>query len=132
MADEQHDASITLKHIEPQLFTADLAASLAFYTSVLGFRTSFTYGNPPFYAQVARDGARINLRLVHGPVFAPDFRMREADPLAATVVLADPEPLFRAWQAAGVPFHKPLRTEPWGARTFVVRDPDGNLIAFAG
>jgi len=22
--------------------------------------------------------------------------------------------------------------EAWGARTFIVRDPDGNLIAFAG
>ncbi|WP_027146784.1 hypothetical protein [Mesorhizobium sp. WSM3626] len=24
-----------------------------------------------------------------------------------------------------------LRTEPWGSRTFIVGDPDGNLIAFA-
>ncbi|WP_376774795.1 hypothetical protein [Mesorhizobium silamurunense] len=22
--------------------------------------------------------------------------------------------------------------EPWGARTFIVQDPDGNLICFAG
>ncbi|OCP36555.1 hypothetical protein BC360_04025 [Ensifer sp. LC163] len=26
----------------------------------------------------------------------------------------------------------PLRTEPWGARNFIVLDPDGNLILFAG
>ncbi|WP_435528297.1 hypothetical protein [Mesorhizobium abyssinicae] len=24
-----------------------------------------------------------------------------------------------------------MRTEPWGARTFIVSDPDGNLICFA-
>jgi uncharacterized glyoxalase superfamily protein PhnB len=35
-------------------------------------------------------------------------------------------------QAAGVRFHQTLRTEPWGARTFIVRDPEGNLILFAG
>jgi hypothetical protein len=31
-----------------------------------------------------------------------------------------------------VSFHQSLRTEPWGARTFIVQDPDGNLIAFSG
>ena len=33
---------------------------------------------------------------------------------------------------AEVPFHQPLNTEPWGAGTFVVSDPDENLILFAG
>ena len=39
--------------------------------------------------------------------------------------------LFLEYQAALAPFHQTLRTEPWGARTFIVRDPDGNLICFA-
>jgi hypothetical protein len=43
-----------------------------------------------------------------------------------------PKPLYLEYQAAGVAFHQTLRTEPWGARTFIVRDPDGNLILFAG
>jgi len=30
-----------------------------------------------------------------------------------------------------VDFAQTLRNEPWGARTFIVRDPDGNLILFA-
>jgi len=30
-----------------------------------------------------------------------------------------------------VVFHQVLKTEPWGARTFIVRDLDGNLILFA-
>jgi hypothetical protein len=25
-----------------------------------------------------------------------------------------------------------MKQEPWGARTFIVRDPDGNLLLFAG
>ena len=29
-------------------------------------------------------------------------------------------------------FFQTLKTEPWGARTFIVRDPDGNLVLFAG
>ena len=44
----------------------------------------------------------------------------------------DPPESVLACEAAGVPFHQRLRAEPWGARTFIVRDPDGNLLAFAG
>ena len=48
----------TLLAAEPQLFVADIAVSCAFYTRQLGFSVAFTYGEPPFYAQVVRDGAR--------------------------------------------------------------------------
>jgi uncharacterized glyoxalase superfamily protein PhnB len=40
--------------------------------------------------------------------------------------------LFREFQASGVDFFQKLKTEPWGARNFIVRDPDGNLVLFAG
>ncbi|HEX7978365.1 MAG TPA: VOC family protein, partial [Gemmatimonadaceae bacterium] len=52
--------------------------------------------------------------------------------LAATITLQDAKPLYLEYQAAGVDFAQPLQTEPWGARTFVVRDPDGNRLLFAG
>jgi catechol 2,3-dioxygenase-like lactoylglutathione lyase family enzyme len=117
---------------EPQLFVSDMDAALDFYTDRLGFALAFSHGSPPFYAQVARGGARINLRLVTGPVFAAAFREREPDALAATLTLDHAEPLFLEYKAAHIPFHQALRTEPWGAHTFIVRDLDGNLLAFAG
>ncbi|HEY4985896.1 MAG TPA: VOC family protein, partial [Bradyrhizobium sp.] len=40
--------------------------------------------------------------------------------------------LFLEFQAAGAEFFQPLKREPWGARDFIVRDPDGNLLLFAG
>jgi len=40
--------------------------------------------------------------------------------------------LYSEFQAAGVAFHQGLRAEAWGARTFIVRDTDGNLLLFAG
>ncbi len=49
--------------------------------------------------------------------------------------LATPEAikqLFLEFQAAGVTFFQTLRKEPWGAQTFIVKDPDGNLLLFAG
>lgn len=119
-----------LAFAEPQLFVSDIDAACAFYRQKLGFRTRFTYGEPPFYAQVIRDGVRLNLRHVDKPLFDKSSRADE-DLLSATIVLDAIKPLFLEYQAAGVSFHQTLRTEPWGARTFIVADPDGNLIAFA-
>ena len=36
------------------------------------------------------------------------------------------------FQTAGVIFFQSLRSEPWGARDFIVKDTDGNLLLFAG
>jgi catechol 2,3-dioxygenase-like lactoylglutathione lyase family enzyme len=121
----------TLLTAEPQLFVADVGASCEFYTKKLGFTVAFTYGEPPFYGQVFRDGARLNLRHLDEPAIRPELQDRE-HLLSASITLDDAKPLFLEFQAAGVVFHQVLKTEPWGARTFIVCDPDGNLILFAG
>jgi catechol 2,3-dioxygenase-like lactoylglutathione lyase family enzyme len=117
---------------EPQILVSDLAVSIEFYTRKLGFDVVFAYGEPPFYAQVARGGARLNLRCVQGRAYNSGLGERENDVLTATLTLEDAEPLFLELRAAGVEFHQSLRREPWGARTFIVSDPDGNLLGFAG
>lgn len=123
-----------LTSVSPQLFVADIKATSDFFTAKLGFVADFVYGDPPFYGQVSRDNARLSLRQFDEPVFAGDVRERE-DLLSATITLDSADgirKLFLTYQAAGVPFHQTPRTEPWGAITFVVKDPDGNLILFAG
>jgi catechol 2,3-dioxygenase-like lactoylglutathione lyase family enzyme len=124
-------ATTTVVTAEPQLYVRDVAASTAFYVEKLGFAVAFTYGDPPFYGQVYRGGARLNLRHVDTPVIDPARRDKE-QLLAASIALDEAGPLFLEYSAAGVEFAQPLRSEPWGARTFIVRDPDGNLILFAG
>jgi len=119
----------TILAAEPQLFVTDMAAGLAYYIDRLGFTLAFSYGEPAFYAQVARDGVALNLRATDGPV---GFRAPDDDALSATLTVDDAKPLFLEFQAAGATFHQPLRTEPWGARTFIIADPDGNLLCFAG
>jgi catechol 2,3-dioxygenase-like lactoylglutathione lyase family enzyme len=123
-----------LNGIEAQLFVADIKTSCDFYTNKLGFAVAFVYGYPPFYGQVFRDKARINLRLMCEPVFAGDIRKREGLLSASITVTTAKEikELFLSYQAAGVALHQALEKEPWGARTFVVADPDENLILFAG
>ena len=124
----------TFSSISAQLFVANIKSSCDFYTNKLGFAVEFMYGDPPFYGQVVRDNARLNLRLIGEPVFVGDVRKRE-HLLSASITVATPneiKQLFLSYQAAGVSFHQTLRKEPWGARTFIVSDPDKNLILFAG
>lgn len=123
---------MTLIAAEPQLLVTDMQAALDHYTDGLGFRIAFTWGEPVVYAQVVREGAQLNLRQVDGPVFAEAFRQAEGDVLSATVTTDDVEGLYREFTDAGLAFHQALCTEPWGARTFIVADPAGNLILFAG
>ncbi|MXN46993.1 VOC family protein [Shinella kummerowiae] len=123
----------TLSGAEPVLYVSDFTAALVFFTQTLGFAVDFAYGEPPFYGVVERDRARLCLRQVKEPVFIGDIRARE-ELLSAAITLdsaAAIKQLFLDCQAAGVTFHAALKTEPWGARTFIVRDPDGNLILFA-
>jgi len=120
--------------IAAELFVADIKASCDFFTQKLGFSIVFTYGEPPFYAQVKRDRALLNLKCVDYPVMDPALRDRES--LLSADMAVDThdeiEQLFLEFQAAGITFFQSLRKEPWGAKTFIVRDPDGNLLLFAG
>jgi catechol 2,3-dioxygenase-like lactoylglutathione lyase family enzyme len=123
-----------LNGIEAQLFVADLKSSFDFYTKKLGFSTAWVYGDPPCYGQVFRDKARINLRLVCEPVFAGDIRKREGLLSASVTVSTASEikQLFLSYRDTGVSFAQTIKSEPWGAITFIVSDPDENLILFAG
>jgi catechol 2,3-dioxygenase-like lactoylglutathione lyase family enzyme len=120
--------------IAAELFVADIKASCDFFTQKLGFSIVFTYGEPPFYAQVKRDRALLNLKCVDYPVMDPALRDRES--LLSADMAVDThdeiEQLFVEFQAAGITFFQTLRKEPWGAKTFIVRDPDGTLLLFAG
>ncbi len=123
-----------LSGTEAQLYVADVRASCDFFTSKLGFTTDFVYGDPPFYSVVKRDRARLCLRLVCEPVYVGNIRQRE-QLLSASITVdtaAEIKQLFLEFQAAGVSFYQELKKEPWGARNFILFDPDGNLILFAG
>jgi len=133
MSQTDRAAQPILSSIAAQLFVRDLKTSTDFFTKKLGFTVDFVYGDPPFYGQVSRDNARLALRLVCEPVFAGDIRERE-DLLSASITLGSTDEIKEivlAYQATNVPLHQGLRKEPWGAKTFIVKDPDGNLILFA-
>ena len=124
----------TIVCAEPQLFVTDIKRSCEFFQQKLGFSLVFTYGEPPYFAQVARDAARLNLRCVERPVIESAVRDREQLlSVSMTVATVDEiKLLFLEFQSAGVAFTQTLKKQPWGAKNFIVNDPDGNLLLFAG
>jgi uncharacterized glyoxalase superfamily protein PhnB len=129
----------TIVGAEPQLFVTDIKRSCEFFREKLGFSLVFSYGKPPYYAQVGRDAARLNLRCVERPVIESTVRDREellsVSLLSVSMTVATAEEiklLFLEFQSAGVAFRQTLKKQPWGAKNFVVQDPDGNLLLFAG
>jgi len=124
----------TIVGAEPQLFVADIKRSCGFFRKQLGFSLVFSYGSPPYYAQVGRGAARLNLRRVDASVFNSALRDRE-ELLSASLTVATADEiklLFLEFQSNGVTFRQTLKRQPWGAKTFVVKDPDENLLLFAG
>ena len=124
----------TIVCAEPQLFVSDIKRSCDFFREKLGFTLVFSYGKPPYYAQVGRDAARLNLRCVDRPVIESTVRVRE-ELLSVSMTVATANEiklLFLEFQSTGVAFQQTLKKQPWGAKNFVVKDPDGNLLLFAG
>ena len=123
----------TIVCAEPQLLVTDIQRSCQFFHEKLGFSLVFSYGDPPYYAQMSRDAARLNLRCVEAHVIDSTVRDREELlSVSMTVATADElKLLFLEFQSAGVAFHQTLKKQSWGARNFIVKDPDGNLLLFA-
>jgi uncharacterized glyoxalase superfamily protein PhnB len=127
-------SKVTIVCAEPQLFVTDIERSCKFFREKLGFTVEVSYGKPPYYAQVRRNAARLNLRCVERTVIERTVRERE-ELLSASMTVATAEEiklLFLEFQSAGVTFQQTLKKQPWGAKNFIVKDPDGNLLLFAG
>ena len=107
--------------------TTDLAASIRFYTTRLGFTLEFEYDD--FYAGVRAGGQVVHLKLVDEPDPSIPFVERgghlhlylETDDVAAAA---------ERLQRAGVPFVKEVHDTPWGTRELVVRDDQGHTLRF--
>lgn len=125
--------------IVPELDVTDVAASLAFYVGVLGFRVLYDRPEERF-AFLERDGAELMLEEAAGP--GRRFRTAPLErPFGRGVNLqiraADVARLCEDVITAGLPLLVPLETRWYrvglverGNRQFVVADPDGYLLRF--
>ena len=102
---------------------ADFEASVAFYRDVLGWTVTDTWGG---------DGADRGATLSGGGVkvvLSEKAKGAEAAHPKMHLDIHDIDARFRALPK-GTHVVVPPENTHWGTRWFVVRDPDGNLIAF--
>ncbi len=115
------------------LFVSDLPKMVAFYRDVLGLEIDWD-GNGP-YAEFHHDGIRFSMyerRLLPGLLGqTPSFPNGTNGTFELALDLPnfeDVDPTFaRVVSAGGTPVYAP-RNEPWGMRSSMITDPEGNLI----
>jgi catechol 2,3-dioxygenase-like lactoylglutathione lyase family enzyme len=117
-----------IRQIAPLFFTIDIPATLAWYKAKLGFECVGTWGEPPFYAIVARDQHAIHFRCAEPPTPNPDKYAEEL--LDACIHVEDADALHAEYAARDVEFLREIGNMPWRAREFVVQDCDGRLLCF--
>lgn len=115
----------------PVIFVANVETSAEFFRNTLGFSIDFLHGEPPFYGSVSRDGACVHLKFVHEPVLAVGAQDQDGF-ITAFIQVEDVAALYAEYVTAGAMFDQKLQNQAWGGRDFIVRDPDGNGLCFAG
>ena len=136
MANEPAQTSSTspalrLTRAVPVISVASVEAAAGFFKHTLGFSIDFLHGEPPFYGSVSRDGACVHLKFVHEPVLTVGAQDRDGF-IVAFIQVENVKALYAEYLAAGAGFDQKLKKQAWGGRDFIVRDPDGNGLCFAG
>ena len=108
------------------LVVADYAASLRFYETLLGLRRVMAWddGHGPGALLSLGPGRTLELRGARpGGGDAPGAAV--GDRLMLGIAVADAQAAHDALAAAGVAIVRKLKDNPWGDRSFAVRDPEG-------
>ena len=115
------------------IFPDDMPAMVAFYRDVLGFEVDWDGESP--YAEFKNDGVRFSMyaRRLLAELLGqePSFPTGTNGTFELAIDLPRFEDVDSAYArivaAGGRPVYAP-RDEPWGMRSSMVADPDGNLI----
>lgn len=108
---------------------ADFEASLAFYRDVLGWAVTETWGEPGNGRGVALSSGGMKVVIAEPTTPATnDAGLGSAKP-NVHLDIHDIDKRFARMPKGDHVVRQPEDTH-WGTRWFVVRDPDGNLIAF--
>lgn len=113
--------------IEPSSFDA----TLRFYRDQLGWSESFSWGGGGAPRGVGLSGGGVSLVLAERHAAQDHSKSHGINGVRPTVhlVVEDLEARYRELAAQGLPLFAPETTH-WGTQWFVVRDPDGNLVAY--
>jgi ribosomal protein S18 acetylase RimI-like enzyme len=107
------------------LATSDIAATLAHYKEILGFESSWTWGEPPTFGSATMGGVTIMFNLQ--PELAAKVQGHQH-----WIKVDDADEVYRLHRARGAKLVQNIDDKPWGFREYVVEDLNGYHLRFAG
>ncbi len=113
------------------IYTRDLASSLAFYAGLLGFEETFRApsAEAPDHVELRLDGVTVALSTAEAAARVHGIDAVPGVPSFQLVVWTDDvDTAYDALVAAGAPGLTPPHDTGNDNRNAVVRDPDGNLV----
>jgi catechol 2,3-dioxygenase-like lactoylglutathione lyase family enzyme len=111
---------VDCEQVHPGLPVGDLTEAIDFYTSKLGFRLGFTWGEPPVMAGVNLGDVQVFLN-PGGATGAGG---------SAFFAVGDADELYAFHRANGVEIVEPIEDRAYNVRDYTARDPYGNRLAF--
>lgn len=124
-----------LRSISPFFIVGDLAQSLEFYRSKLGFQVHHLSGGDEehehFFAIVGRDSVTIMLKHITSSIHPqPNHRRHEWARWDAFISTGDPDSLYEEFVSRGAPVHRELADTSEGLRAFEIVDHSGYVLCF--
>jgi Predicted enzyme related to lactoylglutathione lyase len=116
-----------ITHIIPQLRTTDLAASIAFYTKVLGFTLEFQYED--FYAGVRTGDYLLHLKLSDSADPSVAF-VREEGHFHLYFQVTDIRTTAAELRRHGVRLIRDVHETAWNTRECIIEDNVGHTLYF--
>lgn len=114
------------------IFVKDMASMVCFYRDVLGYECDWEEGP---YAEFKHDGVRFSFyerdklaQLLSKPVTFPSGLNGTFEIAVDLPHFEDVDPEYERVIGSGATPVQPPRNEPWGMRSSMVADPEGNLI----
>jgi catechol 2,3-dioxygenase-like lactoylglutathione lyase family enzyme len=123
-----------LNSVTPFFIVDDLAATIAFYQSKLGFDVRYKGGDAngnDFWAFLARDQVMLNFKAIAPEIHPQPNRSRhEWARWDAYIFTDDPDSLYAEFTAKGAPVHRELANTNDGLRAFEITDNSGYVLCF--
>jgi uncharacterized glyoxalase superfamily protein PhnB len=122
---------VRFEGLTPNLLSADVMASVAFYRDLFGFEVHLKVPDEPPYvfASLKKDGIEFFVNAA-GPVIAEFPTLRTGHTSTLFIVVDNVDALFESVKDR-TPIAMPLKDQFYGMREFAVLDPDGYLVTFA-
>jgi ankyrin repeat protein len=108
--------------VVPILTVNDMAASIEYYVTKLGFEKKWEWGDPADFACVRRQQVELFLSL--NPQGGPRAWL--------SIFVQDVDALYETYRKVGAIIRKPPADYPWGVREMTIEDLDGNSFRMGG